>query len=114
MLDFLSREERKEREEMRLRRRRWTCAPGVVAPPRELRAGHAGGARKRAEDGASRRELGTVLIPLTVRRWDLSPEGAAYGMTPDSHEKAAAGTDPTDETDMTDEVRWRPGGVGSP
>ena len=26
--------------------------------------------------------------------------------------KAAAGTDSTDETDMTDEVRWRPGGLG--
>ena len=25
---------------------------------------------------------------------------------PDSHEEAAAGTDPTGETDMTDEVRW--------
>ena len=27
-------------------------------------------------------------------------------MKPDSHEKAASGTDWTDETDMTDELRW--------
>jgi hypothetical protein len=31
-------------------------------------------------------------------------------VAPDSHEKAAAETDPTDETDMTDEERWRLGG----
>ena len=28
----------------------------------------------------------------------------------DTHEKVAAGTESTDETDMTDEVRWRPWG----
>ena len=55
----------------------WSFAPGValragdVASPREIGA-------SRWELLASERELGTVLNALTVRRWHLSPEGAAY------------------------------------